>query len=62
MATDKQKGCQIFECDVCGELFEGVHGETFTEVWNRAKRAGWKSRRHGGGEGVWTHGCEIHDA
>lgn len=51
---DRQHGRILFECDSCPETFEGGKGETFEEVWARAKDEGWKARKVGHD---WAHGC-----
>jgi hypothetical protein len=48
------------ECDSCDEVYEGERGETWDEVWPRAKREGWKAKKIGRGNEDWVHGCPKH--
>jgi hypothetical protein len=51
---DRQHGKLLFECDSCGEVFDGESGE-FSEVWAAAKRDGWRTRKMGDED--WVHSC-----
>lgn len=59
MATDRQGGRIVIECDSCDETFEGERGEEWETLWPRAKREGWKSAKVAG---EWMHGCPKHSA
>jgi frataxin-like iron-binding protein CyaY len=50
---DHQKGTILVECDSCSEVFDG-ESTNFTEVWNAAKRDGWRTRKIAG---EWIHSC-----
>ena len=45
----------IFECDECGEEFNGELGDDFHEAWATAKREGWRCWKDDDGD--WTHRC-----
>lgn len=51
---DRQHSSVIIECDSCPALFEGVQHQEFKDVWNEAKRDGWRTRQIAG---EWLHGC-----
>ena len=52
---DRQHNKIVIECDSCNEVFEGEEHEEFTDVWARAKRDGWRTRKIAG---EWLHGCQ----
>lgn len=54
---DRQGGKVVVECDSCNETFESEVGEEFAEMWSRAKRDGWRTRKIAG---EWLHGCPRH--
>lgn len=51
---DRQGGKVLIECDSCDEVFSGEPGDEFKDVWNSAKREGWRTRQIAG---EWLHGC-----
>jgi uncharacterized C2H2 Zn-finger protein len=51
---DRQHGAVLIECDSCDQVFEGEKGESFAEVWARAKEEGWRTRNIAE---TWLHGC-----
>lgn len=44
----------VIKCDDCGDVFTSDDHENWSELWPRAQRDGWKSRKIGH---VWVHGC-----
>jgi hypothetical protein len=55
-------GCHIIECDSCNETIESELGELWESFWPRAKLQGWKTKKIGGRNGEWVHGCPKHEA
>lgn len=53
MASDRQHGKIVFECDACDATFDGKSGD-WDEVWNDAKAEGWKAKKLGR---TWHHAC-----
>lgn len=51
---DRQNGKILIECDSCDEVFDGDPGEEFADVWSRAKRDGWRTKKV---VDEWLHGC-----
>ncbi len=51
---DRQGGVIVFCCDVCGEERRGDSNE-FSEEWEAAKKAGWRTRKIAN---EWLHSCE----
>jgi hypothetical protein len=43
---DRQHGRIVIVCNACGRTFEG-DGDEWLEVWLRAKRGGWQTRKVG---------------
>lgn len=50
---DRQRGKIIFECDVCGAVFEPDTGD-FTTAIAALRNEDWKAKRTGD---VWRHSC-----
>lgn len=50
---DRQCGKIIFECDVCGDVFEPGTGN-FREALVSLQNESWKARKVGD---VWNHSC-----
>ena len=50
---DHQYNKIVIECDSCNETFDGDSDE-FKEVWEAAKRHGWRTRKIAN---QWLHGC-----
>lgn len=53
MAIDRQHNKVLIECDSCTEVFDG-ESDDFKEVWDAAKRDGWRTRKIAD---EWLHGC-----
>lgn len=51
---DRQHDKILIECDSCDEVFSGEAGDEFIDVWNAAKRDGWRTRKIAD---EWLHGC-----
>jgi hypothetical protein len=51
---DRQGNRILIECDSCDEVFEGDEDDEFAQVWNQAKRDGWRTKKIGSD---WVHGC-----
>lgn len=60
MTTQEIKGQVAFSCDKCPETYEpprlgiGSEKREWLEVWEDAKRAGWRARQNGS---EWEHLC-----
>jgi len=50
---DRQHDKVLIECDSCPEVFDGDSAD-FKEVWDAAKRDGWRTRKIAD---TWLHGC-----
>lgn len=60
MTTQTIKGQIAFSCDGCSDTYEpprlglGSEPREWSEVWEDAKRAGWRARQK---DGDWVHLC-----
>ena len=51
---DQQGDLIVLECDSCPETIEASEEDGWNELWPRAKRLGWTSRKIGT---EWVHSC-----
>lgn len=52
---DRQHGNIIICCDDCSATIEGREDDGFPELWARARKIGWKTRKIAG---EWLDACE----
>lgn len=56
MSAEREDYGWAFYCEACGEEFGGDSpDDSFTDVWDAAKRSGWSCFRDDDGD--WQHYC-----
>lgn len=54
MTIERRGGRVFITCDTCGVSYEGDTNRPFAEIWDEAKREGWRVRKIAD---EWIHGC-----
>ena len=54
MSHGQDDNVHYFQCDICGEEFDGEPDETFQESWESARGYGWRSFQR---NNEWQHRC-----